>query len=90
MTQATVARNIFFRRMLVDVIPLITKLESNMKGASISVPDELPLRKRTIMETVNNARSLLYSKPQLRRGLAVVTAWLNAIGTSLGVNACVG
>lgn len=63
MTQATVARNIFFRRMLVDVIPLITKLESNMKGASISVPNELPLRKRTIMETVNNARSLLYSEP---------------------------
>ncbi len=61
-----------------------------MKGASISVPDELTLRKRTIMETVNNARSLLYSEPQLRRGLAVVTAWLNAIGTSLGVNACVG
>ena len=52
--------------------------------------DELPLRKRTIMETVNNAHSLLYSEPQLRRGLAVVTAWLNAIGTSLGVNACVG
>ena len=63
MTQAAVARNMFFRRMLVDVIPLITKLESNMKGASISVPDELTLRKRTIMETVNNARSLLYSEP---------------------------
>ena len=63
MALATAARNIFFRRMLVDAIPLITKLKSNTKGASTSVPNELPLRKRTIMETVNNARSLLYSEP---------------------------
>lgn len=52
MALATAARNIFFRRMLVDAIPLITKLKSNTKGASTSVPNELPLRKRTIMETV--------------------------------------
>lgn len=40
-------------RLFVDVIRLITKLKSNMKGALMSVSDKLPLRKRAIIETVN-------------------------------------
>ena len=43
-----------FRRMFVDGIQLITKLKSNMKGALMSVSDKLLLRKRAIIETVND------------------------------------
>ena len=37
-----------------DGIQLITKLKSNMKGALMSVSDKLLLRKRAIIETVND------------------------------------
>lgn len=43
-----------FQRLFVDGIQLITKLKSNMKGALMSVSDRLPLRKRAIIETVND------------------------------------
>ena len=43
-----------FQRLFVDGIQLITKLKSNMKGALMSVSDKLLLRKRAIIETVNN------------------------------------
>ena len=43
-----------FERLFVDGIQLITKLKSNMKGALISVSDKLLLRKRAIIETVND------------------------------------
>ena len=43
-----------FRHMFVDGIQLITKLKSNMKGALMSVSDKLLLRKRAIIETVND------------------------------------
>ena len=43
-----------FQRLFVDGIQLITKLKSNMKGALMSVPDKLLLRKRAIIETVND------------------------------------
>lgn len=38
----------------VDGIQLITKLKSNIKGALMSVSDRLFLRKRAIIETVND------------------------------------
>src|SRR3712207_8352021 len=41
-------------RSFVDGIQLITKLKSNMKGALMSVSDKLLLRKRAIIETVND------------------------------------
>ena len=44
----------FFQRLFVAGIQLITKLKSNMKGALISVSDRLLLRKRAIIETVND------------------------------------
>ena len=44
----------FFVRLFVDGIQLITKLKSNMKGALTSVSDKLLLRKRAIIETVND------------------------------------
>ena len=44
----------FFQRLFVDGIQLITKLRSNMKGALMSVSDRLLLRKRAIIETVND------------------------------------
>ena len=44
----------FFQRLFVDGIQLITKLKSNMKGALMSVSDRLLLRKRAIIETVND------------------------------------
>ena len=43
-----------FQRFFVDGIQLITKLKSNMKGALMSVSDRLLLRKRAIIETVND------------------------------------
>ena len=43
-----------FERLFVDGIQLITKLKSNMKGALMSVSDKLLLRKRAIIETVND------------------------------------
>ena len=43
-----------FQRLFVDGIQLITKLKNNMKGALMSVSDKLLLRKRAIIETVND------------------------------------
>ena len=43
-----------FQRLFVDGIQLITKLKSNMKGALMSVFDKLLLRKKAIIETVND------------------------------------
>ncbi|WP_412102422.1 IS982 family transposase [Phocaeicola abscessus] len=43
-----------FSRLFVNGIQLITELKSNMKGALMCVPDELFLRKRAIIETVND------------------------------------
>ena len=43
-----------FQRLFVDGIQLITKLKSNMKGALMSVSDRLLLRKRAIIEIVND------------------------------------
>ena len=43
-----------FKKLFVDGIQLITKLKNNMKGAMMSVSDKLLLRKRAIIETVND------------------------------------
>lgn len=43
-----------FQKQFVDGIQLITKLKSNMKGALMSVSDKHLLRKRAIIETVND------------------------------------
>ena len=43
-----------FERLFVDGIQLITKLKNNMKGGLMSVSDRLLLRKRAIIETVND------------------------------------
>ena len=43
-----------FERLFVDGIQLITKLKSNMKGSLIPLSDKLLLRKRVIIETVND------------------------------------
>lgn len=40
--------------MFVDGIQLITKIKSNMKDALMSVSDKMLLRKRAIIETVND------------------------------------
>ena len=43
-----------FQRLFVDGIQLITKLKNNMKGAQMSVSDKLLLKKRAVIETVND------------------------------------
>ncbi len=43
-----------FQHLFVDGIQLITKLKNNMKGALMSVSDRLLLRKRAIIETLND------------------------------------
>ena len=48
-----ISKNLF-QRLSADGIHLITKLKSNMKGALMSVSDRLLLRKRAIIETVND------------------------------------
>ena len=48
-----ISKNLF-QRLFVDGIQLITKLKNNMKGALMSVSDRLLLRKRAIIETVND------------------------------------
>ena len=45
---------VLFQRLFVDGIQLITKLKSNMKGALMSLSDKLLLRKRAIIETIND------------------------------------
>jgi hypothetical protein len=48
-----ISKNLF-QRLFVDGIQLITKLKSNMRGALMSLSDKLLLRKRAIIETVND------------------------------------
>ena len=48
-----ISRNLF-ERLFVDGIQLITKLKNNMKGALMSVSDKLLIRKRAIIETIND------------------------------------
>lgn len=48
-----ISKNLF-ERLFIDGIQLITKLKSNMKGALISVSDKLLIRKRAIIETIND------------------------------------
>ena len=43
-----------FEHLFVEGIQLITKLRNNMKGALMTVSDRLLLRKRAIIETVND------------------------------------
>lgn len=43
-----------FEKLFVDGIQLITKLKSNMKGALMSLSDRVLLRKRAIIETIND------------------------------------
>lgn len=48
-----ISKNLF-AKLFVNGIQLITKLKSNMKGAMMSVADKVLLRKRAIIETVND------------------------------------
>lgn len=48
-----ISKNLF-QRLFVNGIQLITKLKNNMKGALMTVSDKLLLRKRAIIETVND------------------------------------
>ena len=43
-----------FQRLFVDGIQMMTKLKNNMKGATMSLSDRILLRKRAIIETVND------------------------------------
>ena len=43
-----------FEKLFIDGIQLITKLKSNMKGTLMSVSDRVLLRKRAIIETIND------------------------------------
>lgn len=43
-----------FERLFVDGIQLVTKIKSNMKNSLMSLNDKLMLRKRAVIETVND------------------------------------
>ena len=48
------ALNISILKKYASIFAIFTKLKSNMKGALMSVSDRLLLRKRAIIETVND------------------------------------
>ena len=48
-----ISKNLF-NRLFVNGIQLITKLKSNMKGSIMRISDRLLLRKRAIIETIND------------------------------------
>ena len=48
-----ISKNLF-DKLFVDGIQLITKLKSNMKGSIMKISDRLLLRRRAIIETVND------------------------------------
>jgi len=48
-----ISKNLF-QKLFVDGIQLITKLKNNMKGALMKISDKILLRKRAIIETVND------------------------------------
>lgn len=43
-----------FEKLFVDGIQLLTKLRNNMKGALMTIADKILVRKRAIIETVND------------------------------------
>ena len=48
-----ISKNLF-NKLFVDGIQLITKLKSNMRGALTTLSDRLLIRKRAIIETIND------------------------------------
>jgi len=52
-----ISKNLF-QKLFVDGIQLITKLKSNMKGALMTVSDRVLLRKRAIIESINDELKL--------------------------------
>ena len=45
---------VLFTKLFVDGIQLVTKLKSNMKGQIMSISDRVLLRKRALIETIND------------------------------------
>ena len=43
-----------FEKLFIDGIQLLTKLRTNMKGALMTVADKILVRKRAIIESVND------------------------------------
>ena len=60
-----ISKNLF-QKLFVDGIQLITKLKSNMKGTMMSVSDKVLLRKRAIIETVNEELKNIAQKEHSR------------------------
>lgn len=75
-----------FSRLFIDGIQLITKLKSNMKGQIMTIGDRILLRKRALIETINDelknmaqiealqtpVRRWLYGQPDGRPGSLLV------------------
>lgn len=55
-----------FEKLFVDGIQLITKLKNNMKEAIMKVSDKLLLRKRAIIETINDELKSIAQVEHLR------------------------
>ena len=73
-----ISKNLF-ERLFVDGIQLITKLKNNMKGAIMKVSDKLLLRKRAIIETINdelkNIAQVEHSRHRSCHTLGALTAY---------------
>ena len=71
-----------FERLFVDGIQLITKLKSNMKGALMTLSDKLLLRKRAIIETVNDElKNIAQVEHSRHRSLIILlsTSWVQLL-----------
>lgn len=78
-----IGRNLF-ERLFVDGIQLITKLKRNMKGALMSLSDKLLLRKRAIIETVNDELKIQHKWNIQDTGALIIlssTYWVQLLHT---------
>lgn len=74
-----------FEKLFVDGIQLITKLKSNMKGALMTVSDKLLVRKRAIIETINDELKNI-ADVEHSRHRAVVNFTVNLIASLAAYN----
>ena len=81
-TPLRVCKNLF-QRLFVNGIQLITKLKSNMKGTLMSLSDKLLLRKRTIIETVNDELRNISQVEHSRHRISLSTSWVQSQHTAV-------
>ena len=71
-----ISKNLF-SRLFIDGIQLVTKLKNNMKGQLMSIADKILLRKRALIETINDElKNMAQIEHSRHRSIAGLTASL--------------